>query len=72
MFVLQGLPGIGPGRAKLLLEHFGSVQNVTRASASELAALDGIGDTTAAKIRWALEESGFGYEAQVFAKRKPS
>ena len=63
LFVLQGLPGIGPGRAKLLLEHFGSVENVTKASASELAALDGIGDTTAAKIRWALEESGFGYQA---------
>ncbi|OHE89322.1 MAG: hypothetical protein A3G75_00675 [Verrucomicrobia bacterium RIFCSPLOWO2_12_FULL_64_8] len=56
LFLLQGLPGIGPGRAARLLERFGSVQGVTVATADELAAIDGIGETTAAKIRWALEE----------------
>jgi ERCC4-type nuclease len=56
MFILQGLPGIGAERAARLLEYFGSVENVAKASAAELSAIDGIGETTAAKIRWALEE----------------
>ncbi len=56
LFVLQGLPGVGPERAERLLAHFGSVENVAIASARELAAIDGIGDTTAGKIRWAVEE----------------
>jgi ERCC4-type nuclease len=55
LFFLQGLPGVGPGRAARLLERFGSVQAVAAASAAELAALDGLGETTAARIRWALE-----------------
>jgi ERCC4-type nuclease len=55
LFLLQGLPGVGPGRAARLLERFGSVQAVAAASAAELAALDGLGETTAARIRWALE-----------------
>lgn len=62
MFVLQGLPGIGPGRAKLLLEHFGSVQNAANASSTELAAVNGIGESTAARMRWAIEETGALYE----------
>lgn len=56
LYVLQGLPGIGPERAERLLEIFGSVENVARASVDELAAISGIGETTAEKIRWALEE----------------
>ncbi|OHE89318.1 MAG: hypothetical protein A3G75_00655 [Verrucomicrobia bacterium RIFCSPLOWO2_12_FULL_64_8] len=56
LFVLQGLPGVGPGRAARLLERFGSVQAVAAATATDLATVDGIGGTTAAKIRWALEE----------------
>ncbi len=56
LFVLQGLPGVGPGRAERLLARFGSVQNVAQASAEELAAIDGIGESTAAKIRWAVGE----------------
>lgn len=57
LFVLQGLPGIGPGRAEKLLDGLGSVQRVAAASAEELAAIDGIGETTAAKIRWVVEEA---------------
>ncbi len=56
LFILQGLPGVGPGRAAHLLERFGSVQGVAAASAEELTWIDGIGESTAAKIRWALEE----------------
>lgn len=70
LFVLQGLPGIGPERAGRLLERFGSVQAVAAASAAELAAVDGLGETTAARIRWALEESAGAYEVSGFASRE--
>lgn len=56
LFVLQGLPGVGPGRAENLLERFGSVENVARASVAELAEVPGIGQATACKIRWIVEE----------------
>ena len=62
LFVLQGLTGIGPGRAERLLERFGSVENVARASLPELSEVVGVGENTATKIRWALEESGSGYQ----------
>lgn len=65
LFLLQGLPGVGPGRAARLLDCFGSVQAVAVASPMELAAVDGIGESTAGRIRWALEES-----AEVFAQRE--
>jgi ERCC4-type nuclease len=55
-YILQGLPGVGPGRAARLLEQFGSVERVATATASDLLAIDGIGEATAEKIRWALEE----------------
>jgi ERCC4-type nuclease len=54
-FILQGLPGVGPERANILLTHFGSVERVVVASAAELAAVEGIGDKTATRIRWAVK-----------------
>ncbi|MFA5058032.1 MAG: ERCC4 domain-containing protein [Opitutaceae bacterium] len=62
LFLLQGLPGVGPGRAARLLDRFGSVQAVTAATAAELT-VAGIGDTLATRIRWALEESAGPYAA---------
>lgn len=50
LFLLQGLPGIGPQRAQALLETFGSVANICQADPDELAAVAGIGHTTAARI----------------------
>ncbi len=55
LFVLQGLPGIGPERAARLLEHFGSVSAVFTASAEALTAVAGIGPAVAGRIRWLLE-----------------
>lgn len=54
--VLQSLPGIGPARANRLLDHFGTVEAVMRAEATELAHLPGIGTATAQAIRWILNE----------------
>jgi len=54
LFLLQGLPRIGPERAAHLLDRFGSVQAVATASSADLATVEGIGDATAARIRWAL------------------
>jgi len=53
--VLQGLPGVGPQRARSLLAHFGSVEAVFLADEAELLRVDGIGRDTARTIRWAVE-----------------
>jgi ERCC4-type nuclease len=63
LFLLQGLPGVGPARAARLLERFGSVQAVMTASADDLATVDGIGEKTAAKMRWAVQEPVVNYVA---------
>ena len=51
LFILQGLPGVGPGRAAALLEAFGSVAAVMAANAESLARVDGIGMRVAESIR---------------------
>ncbi len=55
--ILQGLPGIGPARAKRLLERFGSIESIITADLRALAETEGIGQATAAAIRWAVRES---------------
>jgi len=55
--ILQGLPGVGPERAKQLLEQFGSVEAVVAAKEEELTAVQGIGQGTAQAIRWSVEET---------------
>ena len=61
LYVLQGLPGIGLTRARLLLETFGSVQDVLAASEQELRRVPGVGKSTAQNIRWVVEEGEAGY-----------
>jgi excinuclease ABC subunit C len=48
--VLDTIPDIGEKTKKLLIKHFGSVENISKASAEELTAVRGVGDQTAAKI----------------------
>jgi DNA excision repair protein ERCC-4 len=55
IFLVQGLPGVGPERAARLLDRFGSVEAVMTASADALATVKGIGETTAGKMRRILE-----------------
>lgn len=55
--LLQGLPGIGPERAAQLLDHFGAVEAVLTASDEALAAVPGVGASTAKRIRWIAREA---------------
>jgi len=57
IYILQGLPGIGPGRARRLLERFGSVEAVMKAGVDELQSVAGIGRQVAEKLRWSVEEA---------------
>lgn len=61
LYVLQGLPGVGPTRAQRLLEQFGSVEAVMTASVKSLEEVEGIGPKTAQSIRWAVEEASVRY-----------
>jgi len=49
---LQGLPGVGPERAKNMLDTFGSVEKVITANQQDLLRVPGIGFSLAKKIRW--------------------
>ena len=64
IFILQGLPGVGRERAIRLLDRFGTVEGVIRASGEELESIDGIGKGIAQKIRWAVSEHRRPYGIQ--------
>ncbi len=62
-YILQGLPGIGPDRARRLLAHFGTVEAVVTANTDELTAVAGIGIGIARAIHGAVRESPARYNA---------
>lgn len=53
--VLQGLPGIGPTRARLLLDKFGTLKTIFNAPVNELEQIPGIGKNTAKQINRIIE-----------------
>jgi len=55
LFILQGLPKVGPTVAKRLLEHFRSVSNAMNATVEDLMQVEGIGRISAEKIREVLD-----------------
>ena len=55
---LEDIPGVGPGRRRTLLRHFGSVKALKGATVEEIAAVNGISDALAATILRALEKKG--------------
>jgi len=67
LFILQGLPGIGPELAERLLDTFGSAENVFGATRDELAEVHGIGDKTAKAIRMLVSEE----QAVYSVRRRP-
>lgn len=52
---LEGIPGVGAARRKRLLTHFGSVEAIRRAPFEDVAALPGIGEHLARRVRERLE-----------------
>jgi ERCC4-type nuclease len=67
-YILQGLPGIGPQRARKLLERFGSIEAVVSADIAELATVEGIGKKTATNIKWLVSEQMACYGSETFIK----
>ncbi|MDY6824917.1 MAG: ERCC4 domain-containing protein [Thermodesulfobacteriota bacterium] len=55
-YILQGLPGIGPQKARALLDKFGSIERIMTANEKELQSVEGIGRQMAEKIRWTVRE----------------
>ena len=51
---LEGIPGVGPARRRALLRHFGGLQEIRRATAEELAAVEGVSRKLAQDIYSAL------------------
>ncbi|HME90149.1 MAG TPA: excinuclease ABC subunit UvrC, partial [Myxococcaceae bacterium] len=47
---LEEIPGVGQGRKRTLLKHFGSLKRVREATIEELAAVDGFGPAVAERI----------------------
>ena len=66
LFILQGLPGVGPQRAGRLLDRFGSVEAAISASSSELQSVDGFGKSIADKIKWSVSERMSPYFTRPF------
>ena len=60
MSVLDGIPGLGPKKAQLLLKRFGSATKVGSATVEDLQAVTGIGPTLGATIHAALNPSEKG------------
>lgn len=52
---LDRVPGIGPARRKVLLNHFGTIENISQASLEELQAVPGITPALAEAIKAHLE-----------------
>jgi DNA excision repair protein ERCC-4 len=55
LYILQGLPQVGPTVARRLLDHFGSVSKMMPAPIEELMRVEGIGKDSAKKIRDVLD-----------------
>ncbi|GAB5507778.1 MAG: excinuclease ABC subunit UvrC [Rhizobiaceae bacterium] len=55
---LDEIAGIGPGRKRALLHHFGTAKAVSRAAVEDLAGVDGISEAMAKQIYNHFHESG--------------
>jgi excinuclease ABC subunit C len=56
--VLEEIPGVGAGRRRTLLRHFGSLKRVKEATVEELAAVEGFGPGQAAKVHAFFHAAG--------------
>lgn len=51
---LEGIPGVGPARRRALLHHFGGLQELRKATANEIASVEGVSRKLAQDIYSAL------------------
>jgi ERCC4-type nuclease len=58
-FVLEGIPGVSEGTAKMLLKRFGSIAKVAQATVAELREVDGVGPKRAEQIWVTLNGSHY-------------
>ena len=54
--IIETFPMLGPKLSKLLLEHFGNIENIVKASERELLEVDGLGRKRAKVIRNVIEK----------------
>lgn len=54
-YILSSISGVGPHAAQILLQEFGSLNNIFNASEEELCGVKGIGKVTAQRIREVVE-----------------
>ncbi|HBK93077.1 MAG TPA: excinuclease ABC subunit C, partial [Parvularcula sp.] len=47
---VDDIPGVGPGRKRALLNHFGSAKAIARAKPEDLAAVEGVSEALAQRI----------------------
>jgi DNA excision repair protein ERCC-4 len=59
LYILQGLPKVGPKLAKRLIRYFKSVSKVMNASVRDLTKVDGIGKISAERIRDVLDAEAY-------------
>lgn len=64
---LEQVPGIGPGRRRLLLRHFGSVRRIAAASIEDLCAVPGVSPELAQRVHAFLLGSDGGKKTPPFA-----
>ncbi|MBA2637576.1 MAG: excinuclease ABC subunit UvrC, partial [Solirubrobacterales bacterium] len=55
--VLDDLPGVGPARKRLLLQHFGSPERFLAATREELEAVEGLPGKVAREIYWHVHKT---------------
>ena len=55
-FIISSFPGVGLNTAKLLLGHFGSIENIVQASAKEMQKIEGVGEKISHRIKDVLEK----------------
>jgi Fanconi anemia group M protein len=60
MYLVEGLPGVGPEMARKLINHFGTPAKVFAADTSELRKVKGVGPKTIACIHAALNTAPTG------------
>jgi len=56
--LLDEMPGLGPKRKDALLEHFGSIQKLRKATVEEIAEVAGLSDKLASEVKAYLEARG--------------